>query len=90
LQDQGVFVGETSSTILYQQFWKVPMSSLLKTASWVVVRKKDNHAMFETYDENLIFHVNKSLYKVVPILEYLQQLNKENKQWTFQSAIIKA
>jgi hypothetical protein len=53
------------------------MSSLLTTSSWVVVRKKDNHAMFETYDENLIFHVNKSVYKVVPILEYLQQLNKD-------------
>jgi hypothetical protein len=55
------------------------MSSLLITSSWVVVRKKDNHAMFETYDENLIFHVNKSVYKVVPILEYLQQLNKDIK-----------
>jgi hypothetical protein len=55
------------------------MSSLFTTSSWVVVRKKDNHAMFETYDENLVFHVNKSVYKVVPILEYLQQLNKDIK-----------
>jgi hypothetical protein len=63
------------------------MSSLLGNASWVVVRKKDNHAMFETYDENLIFHVNKSVYKVVPILEYLQQLNKDIKKCTMKTPL---
>ena len=55
------------------------MSSLLTTASWVIVRRVDNKAVYETFNESIAKAINASLYKAVPVLEYLQQLNKERK-----------
>jgi len=51
------------------------MSSLLKTASWVIVNKATNTAVFETFNENTSKAINQRLYKAVPILEWLQGLN---------------
>jgi hypothetical protein len=53
------------------------MSSLLKTASWVIVRLVDNKAVYETYNESIAKAINTSLYKAVPVMDYLQQLNKD-------------
>jgi len=50
--------------------------SLHKTASWVIVNKATNYPVFETFNENTAKAVNQRLYKAVPILEWLQSLNK--------------
>lgn len=55
------------------------MSSLMKTASWVIVNKATGVAVFETFNENTAKAVNDKLYKVVPILEYLQEFNRKVK-----------
>jgi len=52
------------------------MSSLLKTASWVIVNKATNTAVFETFNENTAKAINQRLYKAVPILEWLQGSNR--------------
>ena len=52
------------------------MSSLTKTASWVIVSKQSGKAVLETFDSSLIDCINQKLYKAIPILEYLQNLNK--------------
>lgn len=51
----------------------------MKTASWVIVNKATGFAVFETFNENTARAVNEKLYRAVPILEYLQQLNKATK-----------
>lgn len=48
----------------------------MKTASWVIVNKATGFAIFETFNENTAKAINTQLYKAVPILEYLQSLNK--------------
>ena len=50
--------------------------SLHKTASWVIVNKATNYPVFETFNENTAKAVNQRLYRAVPILEWLQSLNK--------------
>ncbi len=51
----------------------------MKTASWVIVNKETGKAVFETFEEKTANAINKEKYKAVPILEYLQNLNKEIK-----------
>ena len=53
------------------------MSSLLKTASWIIRNKEAKDVVMETYNENAVKHLNTAKYEAVPILEYLQNLNKE-------------
>ena len=48
----------------------------MKTSSWVIVNKATGVAIFETFNENTAKAVNTRIYKAVPILEYLQSLNK--------------
>ena len=48
----------------------------MKTASWVIINKATGFAIFETFNENTAKAVNTRLYEAVPILEYLQSLNK--------------
>ena len=50
--------------------------SLHKTASWVIVNKATNYPVFETFNESTAKAINQRLYKAVPILEWLQSLNK--------------
>lgn len=52
------------------------MSSLLRTASWVIVNKTTNEAILETFSESIAGKINAEKYQAVPILEYLQKLNK--------------
>ena len=51
------------------------MSSLLRTASWVIVNKETGVAVFETYQESVTLKVNTDKYVVFPVLQYLQNLN---------------
>jgi hypothetical protein len=53
-------------------------SSLNRTSSWVVVDLKTNEAVLETFNERLADAVNREKYKVVPILAYLQSLNRKD------------
>lgn len=56
------------------------MSSLLKTHSWVIVDNATGEAVVELFNPSLVAHVNLNKYKVVPILQYLQNLNKTLKE----------
>ena len=55
------------------------MSTLNKNASWVVVDKKTGTAIFETYVEKTAMGIDADKYTAVPILEYLQSINKKGK-----------
>ena len=48
----------------------------MKTASWIIVNRATGAAVFETFNENTAKAINEKLYRAVPALEYLQQLNK--------------
>lgn len=45
--------------------------------SWVIVNKATRQAVFETFNENTARAVNPRFYAAVPILQYLQSLNKK-------------
>lgn len=49
----------------------------MKIASWVIVNIATDQAVFETFNENTARAVNTRLYKAVPILEWLQSLNRK-------------
>jgi hypothetical protein len=51
----------------------------MSTASWVIINKATRQAVFETFNENTAKAVNTRLYAAVPILQYLQQLNRSIK-----------
>ena len=48
----------------------------MKTASWVIVDKQTGAALFETFQAAIILKINTARYEAVPILTYLQGLNK--------------
>lgn len=48
----------------------------MKTASWVVVDRKTGGAVLETFSASVAAKVNRAAYEVVPILEWLQRLNR--------------
>ena len=47
----------------------------MQTASWVIVRKADGKPVLETFSKVRADSINRDLYRVVPILEWLQSLN---------------
>ncbi len=49
----------------------------MKTASWVIVSRDTEKAVLETFDEAVAAKVNNARYRVVPILEWLQSLNRK-------------
>jgi hypothetical protein len=49
----------------------------MKTASWVIVSRQTGKAVLETFSEELAMAVNLHRYQVVPILEWLQSLNRK-------------
>ena len=51
------------------------MTTLTKTASWVIINKETNKAVMETFDRKIAAAINQDKYRAVPILEYLQSLN---------------
>ena len=49
----------------------------MKTSSWVIVNRLTGQAVLETFSEELTMNVNLDRYQVVPILEWLQSLNRK-------------
>ena len=56
------------------------MSSLEQTASWVIREKHTGRAVFETFDSGCLEVVKDTKFEAVPILLYLQELNRKIKQ----------
>lgn len=52
----------------------------MKTASWVIVSKQTGKPLFETFQASIISKINTAQYEAVPILTYLQQLNRSLKK----------
>ena len=48
----------------------------MKTASWVIIDTQTGAALFETFQASIILKINTARYEAVPILKYLQGLNK--------------
>jgi hypothetical protein len=48
----------------------------MKTSSWVIVDKHTGAVLFETFQASIIPKINTARYEAVPILQYLQQLNR--------------
>ena len=55
------------------------MSSLTRTASWVIVDKSTGKAILETFSRQAVERLNTHRYEAVPILAYLQALNAKIK-----------
>jgi hypothetical protein len=51
----------------------------MKISSWVVVRKSDKQAIFETFSKRTAAAINTERYTAVPILEYLVSINGREK-----------
>jgi hypothetical protein len=49
----------------------------MKPSSWVIVRKDDGKAVFETFSPKVAEAVNRDKYNVVSIVEYLYSLNRK-------------
>lgn len=45
--------------------------------SWVIVDKVTDEAVLETFSDKIAKAINTEKYNVVPILEYLQSLNRK-------------
>lgn len=45
--------------------------------SWVVRRKSDGEVLFETFSAKIVAALDAKKYEAVPILTYLQNLNRE-------------
>ncbi len=52
----------------------------METASWVIVSKETGKAIFETFNRKLADKVNTEKYRVVPVLEWLQEFNRKVKE----------
>jgi len=58
------------------------MTSLAQTASWIVVYKDSNKPVIEIFSQktaNTIQAKHSDIYKVIPILQYLQDFNRSVK-----------
>lgn len=51
------------------------MSSLLRTASWILRDKATKKVICETFEQRTVDRLNTEKYEAVPILAYLQSLN---------------
>lgn len=51
--------------------------SLSRTASWVIREKETGRVICETFSKCLVSALNTATYEAVPILEYLQSLNRQ-------------
>ena len=48
----------------------------MKTASWILRNKTSKEVICETFDKRKVELLNTEKYEAVPILEYLQGLNR--------------
>jgi hypothetical protein len=53
------------------------MCERLWTASWVIREKESKQVIMETFDPAKVAALNTDKYEAVPILEYLQSLNRK-------------
>lgn len=54
-----------------------PSNTLSRTASWVIKDKTNGAVLFETFNPQVVERLNTKRYEAVPILQYLQELNRE-------------
>lgn len=52
------------------------MRSLAQTASWVIRHRETGKVIMETFKPRLVAKINVEKYEAVPILAYLQGLNR--------------
>lgn len=52
----------------------------MKTASWVLRDKATKQVVCETFDARKVAALNTDKYEAVPILDYLQELNRNIRQ----------
>lgn len=55
-------------------------SDLQRIASWVLRNKTTKEVICETFNPLHLAHLNAEKYEAVPILEYLQEINRSVKQ----------
>lgn len=55
------------------------MSSLFRPSSWVIVETATDRVLMETYQRAVVDALNTARYTAVPILEYLQGLNRKQR-----------
>lgn len=48
--------------------------------SWVIIEKSTGDAILETFSKRVVDCLNTEKYTAVPILEYLQKLNRKIKE----------
>lgn len=51
-------------------------TSLNRIASWVLRNKATKEVICETFNARHLMHLNTAKYEAVPILEYLQEVNR--------------
>ena len=51
-----------------------------RMASWIIIDKATGKAVLETFNRKVASAINTERYEVVPILQYLYQLNRTIKQ----------
>lgn len=56
-----------------------------KPASWVIRNKLTGEVVCETFDEQRATSLNTVKYEAVPIMKYLQELNKRRDPYTPQA-----
>jgi len=57
----------------------LPTQSLTRTASWVIRNRDTKEVVCETFNPRFVALLNTAKYEAVPILEYLQELNRSLK-----------
>ena len=53
----------------------MPLESLSKPSSWVILRRSTGEPVLETHNPLVIEHINKDKFFAMPITEYLPLLN---------------
>lgn len=48
----------------------------MKTASWIIKELDSGRVILETFDSRVVARLNTDKYIAIPIVEYLQNLNK--------------
>jgi hypothetical protein len=56
------------------------MSSLEKTASWVIVETATGRAVMETWQPAIVEKINREKYHATPIVEWLSSFNQAAKK----------
>ena len=56
------------------------MSTLHKTASWVIIDKGTGEVILETFNIEFVNKIDKAQYNAIPILEYLGSINGKKKK----------